>query len=827
MSAGNRSDRRRYQGPFCAITWSSVAGFGGLRAHGLIVKRFDWKKDGDYRGAEWKNTSSEPAKNRADRSAAKMNNLLLWVSPVAVLFAASGIAAAQDVDPPSRVARISYIAGPVSFEPASVDQWTDASLNYPMTTGDNLYTDAGARAVLRIGQNSIRLNSGTNFQFVNLSDNVVQTSINAGGLSLRVRRLLDGESWEIDTPNGAVTILRPGEYRVDTDASRNATMVTVRTGDVEVTAGNQSFPVHSGQTAWFDSSGNPPDVQAASQPDDFDSFASSRDRLEDVPVPAYVSPDMVGYEDLNANGEWRNTADYGAVWTPRVAAGWTPYHDGRWAWIEPWGWTWVDDEPWGFAPFHYGRWAYVDNRWSWCPGAVSARVYYAPALVAFVGGGGFSVGVSIGGGGGGLVGWFPLGPREPYYPSYHVSQGYIRQVNVTNTRITNVNVTNINVTNISYANRGAIVAMPQNSFVAAQRVQRVAVRVDAGQMRQAQVIGAAPPVVPQRESVLGNGEGRKAAAPPPTLVNRPVVARLAPPPPAVPFAARQQMLQQHPGTPVAPAQLQTLRAQPAGQNPVPARIQVQPIDTKLVHPVTPAVRPGPAPAFAQRPVPPQNRPAQPANPAPFAQPVPSARPQSLPSGSPQPQLPVRQAPQPREQVQPPVRQAAPAVQQAQPPERQAPQPREQVQPPVRQAAPAVQQAQPPERQAPQPREQVQPPVRQAAPAAQQAQPPERQAPQPREQVQPPVRQAAPAAQQAQPPVRQAPAPREQVQPPVRQAAPAAQQAQPPVRQAPPPREQAQPPVRQAPPAPRPEAQPQRQQSPPPTKETRKPEDRKQ
>jgi hypothetical protein len=59
---------------------------------------------------------------------------------------------------------------------------------------------------LRIGQNSIRLDSGTNFQFVNLSDNVVQTSINSG--SLRLRHLLDTESWEVDTPNGALTVLR-------------------------------------------------------------------------------------------------------------------------------------------------------------------------------------------------------------------------------------------------------------------------------------------------------------------------------------------------------------------------------------------------------------------------------------------------------------------------------------------------------------------------------------------------------------------------------------------------------------------------------------------
>ena len=639
-----------------------------------------------------------------------MKNLLLLVSLLAALLAVSGVVAAQDADPPSRVARIAYITGPVSFQPASVDQWADASPNYPMTTGDNLYTDSGARAVLRIGQNSIRLNSGTNFQIVNLSDNVVQTSVNSGSLSLHVRHLYDGESWEVDTPNGAVTLLRTGDYRIDTDASRNATMVTVRAGDIEVTANNQSFPIHSGQTAYIDNSGNPPDVQAAYQPDDFDSFAASRNRQEDAPPPRYVSPDMVGYEDLNANGDWRETPEYGAVWTPRVAAGWTPYHDGRWAWVEPYGWSWVDDEHWGFAPFHYGRWAYADNRWGWYPGPVAARVYYAPALVAFVGGGGFGAGVSIGGGGGGLVGWFPLGPREVYYPSYHVSQGYIRQVNVTNTRITNINVTNVNVTNINYVNRSAIVAMPQSSFVSAQSVQRAAVRVDANQMRQAQVIGAAPRVAPQRESVLASSSGRKAAAPPAALANRPVVAKLAPPPAAVQFAAKQQMLQQHPGAPVAPAQLQTLRAQVARQNPAPGRMQVQRIDTKQVRPVAPTVRSGPAPTFAQRPAQPRTAPGQPPNQKPQTQPVPAAHPQNLPPA--------------REQAKPPARPAPPAREQAQPPVRPAPPAREQAKPPVRPAPPAREQAKLPVRPAPPAREQAKPPVhQQASPQRPQAQPP--------------------------------------------------------------------------------------------------------
>ena len=48
----------------------------------------------------------------------------------------------------------------------------------------------------------------------------------------------------------------------------------------------------------------------------------------------------------------------------------------------------------------------------------------------------------------GAVAWFPLGPGEPFYPWYHHSDGYLRQVNITNVR--NINVTNItNITNVN------------------------------------------------------------------------------------------------------------------------------------------------------------------------------------------------------------------------------------------------------------------------------------------------------------------------------------------------------------------------------------------
>ncbi len=144
--------------------------------------------------------------------------------------------------------------------------------------------------------------------------------------------------------------------------------------------------------------------------------------------PAYIPREVVGYQQLDPYGSWAQDPSYGAVWYPRVTvADWAPYRYGHWEWISPWGWTWIDDAPWGFAPFHYGRWAMIGSRWAWVPGRMGPRPVYAPALVAFVGGGGVNFSLSIGGGDG--IGWFPLGPGEAWQPTYRVSTLYLDNVN--------------------------------------------------------------------------------------------------------------------------------------------------------------------------------------------------------------------------------------------------------------------------------------------------------------------------------------------------------------------------------------------------------------
>ncbi len=406
-----------------------------------------------------------------------------YIFAVASILTVSG---ANAQDPPSRVARLNWLDGQVSFQPSSVDTWTPATLNYPLTTGDHIYTDVASRAEMHVGPNALRLNGQTNFGFLNLDDRTVQVRFTEAAMEVRLRRLDDDDLYEVDTPQGAISLLRTGDYRIDTEPARNATMVTVLTGEVEVTANGNSFAVHPRQTAYF-AGDAAPDIRSANPPDDFDQFTTAQNMREDrIPPPVHVPPTMIGYQDLDANGVWRNEPGYGWIWVPRVRVGWAPYRDGHWAFVQPWGWTWIDDAPWGFAPFHYGRWAFVAGGWVWIPGSMVGRPVYAPALVAFVGGPRFGVGLGFGVGIG-AVAWFPLGPREPFYPAYHVSNTYIQQVNITH--VTNVNVANVNVTNVRYVNQqvpGAVVAVPQSSFVSARPVAAEGRPVSPEQMAQGQ-----------------------------------------------------------------------------------------------------------------------------------------------------------------------------------------------------------------------------------------------------------------------------------------------------------------------------------------------------
>ncbi len=489
------------------------------------------------------------------------NRIIALVFGVAA-FAFAGWASA---DPPSRVARLGYLGGTVSFSPAGENDWVRATVNRPLTTGDRLWADTGARAELQVGSAVIRMSARTSVTVLNLDDSVVQLQLAQGTLNLQVRRLAPESVFEIDTPNLAFSLRQPGDYRIDVDSSGNATTVVTRSGSAEVYGEGAAYVVDAQKSYRFFGTGlRDYEILGVPAADDFDRWTYDRARRwENSATARYVSPDMIGYQDLDDYGTWLVDASYGNVWVPnRVSAGWAPYRDGHWTWIDPWGWTWVDDAPWGFTVSHYGRWTSISGTWGWVPGPVRAPAIYAPALVAFVGGRNFQISISSGNVGG--VAWFPLGPRDVYRPAYAASRGYFTSVNTSNTVINNTQITNIynstNVTNVTYVNQqvpGAVIAVPATAFVQSRPVSKSAVRTSKEMMAKAPVTSVAA-VTPVRASVVGSA-APAGNRPPATVLERPVVAKHTPPAAPAGFASKEHMLATNPGKPLDAAAMKNLK----------------------------------------------------------------------------------------------------------------------------------------------------------------------------------------------------------------------------------------------------------------------------
>lgn len=471
--------------------------------------------------------------------------LLRGPAPAAAQAAPPAAAGATADDPPARVADLDFLQGSVSFQPAGGgdNDWVAAETNRPLTTGDQLWADTDGLVEMQVGSTTVRMDHNTGISFLNLSDSLIQLQVSAGSVIVRLGELAPNDSFEIDAPNLAFTVLQPGTYQVDVDPDKSVTEVTAVSGEGQVTGGGRSWNITADQQATFTGTDtldySLEDADSLPQ-SSFQQWSAQRDAAaESTPAPQYVSPDMTGSEDLDAYGSWTPEADYGAVWFPTgVAVGWAPYRDGHWVWIAPWGWTWVGGEPWGFAPYHYGRWATFGGRWGWVPGpyVVGVRPVYAPALVGWVGGApGFSFSVAIGGGGG--IAWFPLGPREVFMPTYHVSAGYMTRVNVTNTvvdRTTVLDVYHNNARDVTYANQhvaGGVTVVSHDTFVSGAMVSRNVVNVPESDLASAPVNRAGPAAEPTRASVAGGGRVTT-TRPPATVVSRSAVVVHTPAAPA-------------------------------------------------------------------------------------------------------------------------------------------------------------------------------------------------------------------------------------------------------------------------------------------------------
>src|SRR3954454_19788356 len=105
-------------------------------------------------------------------------------------------------DAPGRAARLSYVFGAVSFRPGIAEEWAPATVNYPLSTGDHLWTAAEAQAEVTVGLTAGHLAPETGFFLSWLDDTAFHMGLAEGALNIRIPRMNEGETVEVETPYG-------------------------------------------------------------------------------------------------------------------------------------------------------------------------------------------------------------------------------------------------------------------------------------------------------------------------------------------------------------------------------------------------------------------------------------------------------------------------------------------------------------------------------------------------------------------------------------------------------------------------------------------------
>ena len=325
------------------------------------------------------------------------------------------------------VGRVSLIQGDAATQRGDNGQWAAAVVNTPVVNGDNISTGDQSRAEVQLDYaDLIRLDQHTQVKVVDLANNHLQIDLADGLIDFSILRGAEANV-EVDTPNMAVLPTAEGEYRIEV-ASPTETRVIVRAGGAQISTPQGSTQVNAGQMITIEGAGADAQyhIDPAPEIDEWDQWNLDRNQAI-VGAQSWSHTDQyyTGSQDLDQNGQWVNTPDYGQVWQPNVEEqnpDWVPYRDGSWCDEPYYGWTWVSSEPWGWAPYHYGRWFLWGNRWSWWPGVIAAgiRPLWGPAWVSFLGLGAEGLGwfahFGLGGFGFGSIGWLPLGPLDIFHP---------------------------------------------------------------------------------------------------------------------------------------------------------------------------------------------------------------------------------------------------------------------------------------------------------------------------------------------------------------------------------------------------------------------------
>ena len=334
------------------------------------------------------------------------------------------------------------VEGDVQVKTEDTRDWVPAAPNMPLLEKDMIWVPEDGKAEVQLANGSIvRLGSETFFEVTSARQNGFGCYLGEGHAYINVRGL-GGYDVVVSTPGGPFRGYNGAVYRVDVDRDGDVE-ASALSGNVYTESGTAEMRINVGERLVLARDGGGQMYRVTSS-DPWERWNRQRDQeLFDSAYatngPSHLPDELKPYaNDLNRNGRWVQTPEYGYAWTPTAGGGdaWAPYRVGRWVWIGG-DYVWVSYEPWGWAPYHYGRWAHLRQiGWCWVP-PPRGSVHWAPGYVAWVHRPKY-------------VAWVPLAPRETYYGRGHHGPHSVNisDVNVNRTLGSNVNLyRNIHVRN--------------------------------------------------------------------------------------------------------------------------------------------------------------------------------------------------------------------------------------------------------------------------------------------------------------------------------------------------------------------------------------------
>ena len=281
--------------------------------------------------------------------------------------------------------RVSFDAGGTLVKGSQESDWSSASVNTLVLTGDTLWVDNGGTSEVEFsGGTFLRMADGSKAEVVDMPPNA---TLRGWIGSFYIQRLSRSSgSMVFYTPAAIIEIDNDASVRVDI-VNEGVTTVSTRWGraTIRTEAGGQ-VEAHAGRRVFVEAGLLPsePTPFDRTEEDAFDQW--NRERAEflatggsTTPASVPISNDTIGVSDLDRYGEWVYI-DNTPCWRPTVVVDYTPYHNGYWNYVGNVGNVWVGNYPFCYVTSHYGYWDYHRTYgWVW-----SYRPQWSPAWCATV-----------------------------------------------------------------------------------------------------------------------------------------------------------------------------------------------------------------------------------------------------------------------------------------------------------------------------------------------------------------------------------------------------------------------------------------------------------